>query len=139
MNITFSKSREEMDVEYIHAYLTQSYWNEGISLEKVQKCVDNSLNFGLFDDGKQIGYARVLTDFVRFSYLMDVFIEPKLQGKGYGKLLIQHVFEDEDIKELPGMLLATKDAHTLYEKFGFKRFSEENKNRFMIFKRNETE
>ncbi|MBP7499586.1 MAG: GNAT family N-acetyltransferase, partial [Chryseobacterium sp.] len=139
MNITFSKSREEMDVEYIHAYLTQSYWNEGITLEKVQKCVDNSLNFGLFDDGKQIGYARVLTDFVRFSYLMDVFIEPKLQGKGYGKLLIQHVFEDEDIKELPGMLLATKDAHTLYEKFGFKRFSEENKNRFMIFKRNETE
>ena len=139
MNITFSKSREEMDVEYIHAYLTESYWNEGISLEKVQKCVDNSLNFGLFDDGKQIGYARVLTDFVRFSYLMDVFIEPKLQGKGYGKLLIQHVFEDEDIKELPGMLLATKDAHTLYEKFGFKRFSEENKNRFMIFKRNETE
>ncbi len=128
-----------MDVEYIHAYLTQSYWNEGITLEKVQKCVDNSLNFGLFDDGKQIGYARVLTDFVRFSYLMDVFIEPKLQGKGYGKLLIQHVFEDEDIKELPGMLLATKDAHTLYEKFGFKRFSEENKNRFMIFKRNETE
>ena len=139
MNITLSKSREEMDVEYIHAYLTQSYWNEGITLEKVQKCVDNSLNFGLFDDGKQIGYARVLTDFVRFSYLMDVFIEPKLQGKGYGKLLIQHVFEDEDIKELPGMLLATKDAHTLYEKFGFKRFSEENKNRFMIFKRNETE
>ena len=139
MNITFSKSREEMDVEYIHAYLTQSYWNEGITLEKVQKCVDNSLNFGLFDDGKQIGYARVLTDFVRFSYLMDVFIEPKLQGKGYGKLLIQHVFEDEDIKQLPGMLLATKDAHTLYEKFGFKRFSEENKNRFMIFKRNETE
>ena len=139
MNITFSKSREEMDVEYIHSYLTQSYWNEGITLEKVQKCVDNSLNFGLFDDGKQIGYARVLTDFVRFSYLMDVFIEPKLQGKGYGKLLIQHVFEDEDIKELPGMLLATKDAHTLYEKFGFKRFSEENKNRFMIFKRNETE
>mgnify|MGYP003550153262 FL=1 len=139
MNITFSKSREEMDVEYIHAYLTQSYWNEGITLEKVQKCVDNSLNFGLFDDGKQIGYARVLTDFVRFAYLMGVFIEPKLQGKGYGKLLIQHVFEDEDIKELPGMLLATKDAHTLYEKFGFKRFSEENKNRFMIFKRNETE
>ena len=139
MNIVFSKKREEMDVEYIHAYLTQSYWNEGITLEKVQKCVDNSLNFGLFDDGKQIGYARVLTDFVRFSYLMDVFIEPKLQGKGYGKLLIQHVFEDEDIKELPGMLLATKDAHTLYEKFGFKRFSEENKNRFMIFKRNETE
>ena len=139
MNIVFSKKREEMDVKYIHAYLTESYWNEGISLEKVQKCVDNSLNFGLFDDGKQIGYARVLTDFVRFSYLMDVFIEPKLQGKGYGKLLIQHVFEDEDIKELPGMLLATKDAHTLYEKFGFKRFSEENKNRCMIFKRNETE
>jgi len=138
-NITFSKNKEEMDVVYIHAYLTQSYWNEGISLEKVQKCIDNSLNFGMFEDRKQIGYARVLTDFVRFSYLMDVFIDPKLQGKGYGKLLMEHIFEDEDIRQLPGMLLATKDAHALYEKFGFKRFSEENKNRFMIFKRNETE
>lgn len=138
MSITFSKSREEMNVGYIHAYLTKSYWNEGISLEKVKKCIDNSLNFGMFQDGKQIGYARVLTDFVRFSYLMDVFIEPKLQGRGYGKMLMEHIFEDEDISQLPGMLLATKDAHSLYEKFGFKRFSEENKNRFMIFKRNET-
>ncbi|SHJ98782.1 GNAT family N-acetyltransferase [Epilithonimonas mollis] len=138
MSITFSKSREEMNVGYIHAYLTKSYWNEGISLEKVKKCIDNSLNFGMFQDGKQIGYARVLTDFVQFSYLMDVFIEPKLQGRGYGKMLMEHIFEDEDISQLPGMLLATKDAHSLYEKFGFKRFSEENKNRFMIFKRNET-
>ncbi len=116
MSITFSKSREEMNVGYIHAYLTKSYWNEGISLEKVKKCIDNSLNFGMFQDGKQIGYARVLTDFVRFSYLMDVFIEPKLQGRGYGKMLMEHIFEDEDISQLPGMLLATKDAHSLYVK-----------------------
>ena len=139
MRITFSKNKEEMNVEYIHAYLTKSYWNEGISIEKVQKCIDNSINFGIFLDEKQIGYARVLTDFVRFAYLMDVFIGEDFQGKGYGKQLMKYLFEDEDIKQLPGMLLATKDAHTLYEKFGFKRFSEENKNRFMIFKRNETE
>ena len=121
-----------MDVEYIHSFLTKSYWNEGISLAKIQKCIDHSLNFGIFLEGKQIGYARVLTDFVRFSYLMDVFIDPQLQGKGYGKLLMTFILEDEDIKQLPGMLLATKDAHELYEKFGFKRFSEANKNRFMI-------
>lgn len=138
MSVTFSKSREDMDVEYIHSYLTKSYWNEGISLEKIKKGIDNSLNFGIFQDGYQIGYARVLTDFVRFSYLMDVFIEPKLQGKGYGKMLMEYIFEDEDISQLPGMLLATRDAHSLYEKFGFKRFSEENKNRFMIFKRSDT-
>lgn len=124
-----------MNVAYIHQFLTTSYWNEGISLEKVQKCIDNSLNFGIFLDGQQIGYARVLTDFVRFSYLMDVFIEPSLQGKGYGKDLIKYIFEDEDIKELPGMMLGTKDAHTLYEKYGFKRLSDEQKNRFMIFRR----
>ena len=135
MTITFSNKKEEMNVPYIHAYLTKSYWNEGISLEKIQKCIDNSLNFGLFLDGKQIGYARVLTDFVRFSYLMDVFIEPNLQGKGYGKLLMNYVLNDDEIKQLPGMLLATKDAHTLYEKFGFKRFSEADKNRFMILKK----
>lgn len=128
----YSKEKEEMDVEYIHSFLTKSYWNEGISLAKIQKCIDHSLNFGIFLEGKQIGYARVLTDFVRFSYLMDVFIDPQLQGKGYGKLLMTFILEDEDIKQLPGMLLATKDAHELYEKFGFKRFSEANKNRFMI-------
>ncbi len=136
MRITFSKNKEEMNVEYIHAYLTKSYWNEGISIEKVQKCIDNSINFGIFLDEKQIGYARVLTDFVRFAYLMDVFIGEDFQGKGYGKQLMKYLFEDEDIKQLPGMLLATKDAHTLYEKFGFKRFTDENKNRFMIFRRN---
>lgn len=135
MSITFSKNKEIMDVSYIHSFLTTTYWNEGISLEKIQKCIDNSVNFGMFLDGKQIGYARVLTDFVRFSYLMDVFIDPTLQGKGYGKMLMNYVLEDEEIKQVPGMLLATKDAHSLYEKYGFKRFSDENKNRFMIFKR----
>ena len=114
MRITFSKNKEEMNVEYIHAYLTKSYWNEGISIEKVQKCIDNSINFGIFLDEKQIGYARVLTDFVRFAYLMDVFIGEDFQGKGYGKQLMKYLFEDEDIKQLPGMLLATKDAHNLY-------------------------
>ena len=135
MSITFTNKKADMDVPYIHAYLTKSYWNEGISLEKVQKCIDNSLNFGIFLEEKQIGYARALTDFVRFAYLMDVFIDEDFQGNGYGKLLMKYLFEDEDIKQLPGMLLATKDAQTLYEKFGFKRFTEENKNRFMIFRR----
>ena len=134
MNIIFSNKKEEMNVGYIHQFLTESYWNQGISLEKVQKCIDNSLNFGLFLNGKQIGYARILTDFVRFAYLMDVFIEPNLQGKGYGKRLMEYVFEDENIKQLPGMLLATKDAHGVYEKFGFKRFGDEQKNKFMLYK-----
>ncbi len=135
LSITFSKNKNEMDVKYIHSYLTKSYWNEGISLEKVQKCIDNSLNFGMFLNGKQIGYARVLTDFVRFSYLMDVFIEPTLQGNGYGKRLMDSIFEDEEIKQLPAMMLGTKDAHGLYEKFGFKRFTDENKERFMMLKK----
>lgn len=135
MNITFSKYKEDMDVGYIHQFLTHSYWNEGVSLEKIQKCVDNSLNFGMFLDGKQIGYARVVTDFVRFSYLMDVFIDPDLQGKGYGKMLIKFILEDEDLSQVSGMMLGTKDAHTLYEQFGFKRLTEENRNKFMIYKK----
>ncbi|MFC6269089.1 GNAT family N-acetyltransferase [Frigoriflavimonas asaccharolytica] len=135
MEVIFAKTRNEMNVEYIHDYLTTSYWNKGITLEKVQKCIDNSLNFGIFINQKQIGYARVLTDFVRFAYLMDVFIDPNQQGRGYGKLLMEYVLEDEELKSLPGMLLATKDAHSLYEKFGFKKFTEENNSKFMILKR----
>lgn len=133
--LTFSRNTVDMDVKYIHAYLTKSYWSEGISLEKVQKCVDNSLNFGIFLNGKQVGYARVLTDFVRFAYLMDVFIDPDFQGKGFGKKLMSYVLEDDDIRSIPGMMLATKDAHTLYEQFGFQRFTIENSQRFMILKR----
>jgi N-acetylglutamate synthase-like GNAT family acetyltransferase len=135
MNITFSNKKEDMNVDYIHHFLTTSYWNKGISKEKVQKGIDNSLNFGFFLDNKQIGYARVLTDFVRFAYLMDVFIDPELQGNGYGQMLMKYIFSDENIKELPGMMLGTKDAHTLYEKFGFKKLSEEQKQRFMIYRK----
>lgn len=135
MNITFSNKKEDMDVDYIHNFLTQSYWNKGITNEKIRKGIDNSLNFGIFIDNRQIGYARVLTDFVRFAYLMDVFIDPDLQGKGYGQMLIKYIFSDEEIKKLPGMMLGTKDAHKLYEKFGFKRMTEEQKQRFMIYRK----
>jgi len=135
MNISFSKSKDEMDADYIHSFLTESYWSKGISREKVQKCIDNSLNFGIFLGGKQIGYARVLTDRVRFAYLMDVFIEPELQGKGYAQMLMKYIFSDKIIKELPSMMLGTKDAHSLYEKFGFKELTEEQKQRFMFYKK----
>ena len=127
MNIVFSKKREEMDVKYIHAYLTESYWNEGISLEKVQKCVDNSLNFGLFDDGKQIGYARVLTDFVRFSYLMDVFIAEEHRGKCYSSILIDNMMKEPQLQNIKIWRLATKDAHFLYRKFGFNELANPEK------------
>jgi len=124
-----------MDVDYIHSFLTESYWNKGISREKVQKCIDNSLNFGIFLGGKQIGYARIVTDCVRFAYLMDVFIEPELQGKGYAQMLMKYMFSDETIRELPSMMLATRDAHSLYEKFGFKELTDEQKQRFMFYKK----
>ena len=119
MRITFSKNKEEMNVEYIHAYLTKSYWNEGISIEKVQKCIDNSINFGIFLDEKQIGYARVLTDFVRFAYLMDVFIKEEHRGKGYSSILIENMMNEPKLKNIKIWRLATSDAHFLYRKFGF--------------------
>ena len=82
-------------------------------------CIRHSLNFGLYLSGKQIGYARVVTDYAVFAYLMDVFIAEAHRGKGYGKELIAAVLNHEDLKQMPTWRLATSDAHLLYEKFRF--------------------
>jgi len=86
--------------------------------EKVIRGIQNSLCFGLYKKGEQIGFARVVTDFARFAYLMDVFIIDSQKGKGYGKLLMNHIMQKEEI-HVDKWLLGTRDAHSLYAKFGF--------------------
>ena len=80
---------------------------------------NNSINFGLFHNKKQIAYARVMTDKVFFAYLLDVFVIKEYQGKGYSKLLIANILNFHELKKIDRWMLATKDAHSLYEKFGF--------------------
>ena len=119
MDIIISNDIQKLDIDFIHQFLTKSYWAEGRTKEEVLASIENSLNFGVFLDEKQIGFARVLTDHVVFAYVMDVFIIKEYRGKGFSKQLIKTVTEHPDLRQVKRWLLATKDAHGLYKQFGF--------------------
>ena len=107
------------NVEFIHAFLSKSYWAENIPLETVQRSIDNSLCFGVFHLGRQIGFARVITDKTTFGYLADVFIDEAYRGQGLSKWLMEEIMAHPDLQGLRRMMLATRDANGLYAKFGF--------------------
>jgi len=113
----------KLDFEIIHNWITNSYWAEGRSREIMRKVMNNSLNFGLFikesSSEKQIGFARVVTDYHTFAYLCDVIIDNAYRGRGMGKFLMDAVMNYPELKLMKRWLLFTKDAHKLYEKFGF--------------------
>lgn len=118
-NLIITSDKDKLDLEFITGFISQSYWAKGRSRETMQTCIDHSLNFGVFLDEKQIGYARVVTDYAQFAYLMDVFIDKAYQGKGYSRILMAHILETETLKAVKVWRLATSDAHGLYRKFGF--------------------
>jgi N-acetylglutamate synthase-like GNAT family acetyltransferase len=109
-----------LDIGAIHRFLAQSYWSPGIPLATVERAIENSLCFGVLVDGRQIGFARVITDKATFAYLADVYILPEHRGEGLSLRLMERIVQHPDLQGLRRLLLATKDAHTLYEKFGFK-------------------
>lgn len=115
----FSSNNEDMDLEAIFEFIKNSYWGNLRTFEEQKIAFDNSINFGLFKDGKQVAYARVMTDMIFFAYLLDVFVIEEEQGKGYSKILIDKVLTFQRLKDIDRWMLATKDAHSLYEKFGF--------------------
>ena len=119
--ITSDKNR--LDIAYITDFIAQTYWAKDRTMENMRTCIENSLNFGVFLAGKQIGYARVVTDYFQFAYLMDVFIDEKYRGKGYSKMLMKHILEYEPLKHIKMWRLATQDAHGLYKQFGFTELS----------------
>ena len=113
-----------MDLNFIHDYLcNQSYWAKERSLDLVKRSMDNSLCFGLFQDGRQVGFGRVATDYVVFAWLMDLFIDPDYRGQGLGKMLVKQIVEYPELQQVNGIGLRTEDAHQLYEEFGFERIS----------------
>jgi N-acetylglutamate synthase-like GNAT family acetyltransferase len=118
-DILYSTQREEMDLQLIFSFIKNSYWGNLRTFEEQKLAIEHSLNFGLFKEEKQIAFARVMTDRVFFAYLLDVFVIDQEQGKGYSKLLIDQILNDERLKHIDRWMLATKDAHSLYEKFGF--------------------
>jgi GNAT superfamily N-acetyltransferase len=116
-----STDKSKLDVEIIFDYLSnQSYWAKGRSIETIEKSIENSLCFGVYDNtNNQVGFARVVSDRAVFAWLMDVFILPSFQGKGLGKLLMASIMSCKDLQEVKKWGLGTKDAHGLYRKFGF--------------------
>jgi N-acetylglutamate synthase-like GNAT family acetyltransferase len=120
---TITTDKEKFDVDLIHSFLTNSYWAEGISREIIRRSIDGALCFGVFENNKQIGFARMITDKATFAYLADVFIIEEYRGRGLSKWLMQIVISHPDLQGLRRMMLATRDAHELYKKFGFIRLN----------------
>jgi GNAT superfamily N-acetyltransferase len=109
----------KLDLDAIHAYLTRSFWAEGIPKETVAKAIAHSLCFGLFDSVDQIGFARVVTDRATYAYLCDVYVLESHRGLGLGKWLIETVMAHPDLQGLRRFQLVTRDAHGLYSRHGF--------------------
>jgi GNAT superfamily N-acetyltransferase len=108
-----------LDVDAIHAFLTQSYWSPGIPRATVARAIANSLCFGVFWQGQQVGFARMVTDKTTFAYLCDVYVLEEHRGHGVSKQLMAHVMQHPDLQGLRRMMLATRDAHGLYTQYGF--------------------
>lgn len=117
-----STDKNKLDLRVIHDFLTnRSYWAKGRSLETVRRSVENSLCFGLYEEtDKLIGFARVVTDYAVFAYLMDVFILEDYRKRGLGRQLMNSIMQHPDLQGLQRFMLATDDAQGLYGKFGFK-------------------
>ena len=120
MDYTISTDKSLLNLSVIHHYLSNvSYWAKGINEAQVRKVINHSLCFGVYDKEQQIGFARVVTDYVRMAYLADVFIVKEYQGKGLGKQLIETIMSYPDLAECSRWMLLTKDAHGLYQQYGF--------------------
>ena len=125
--ITVSTDKNKLDVPFVQHFLKDIYWAAGRTIDEVQRTIDASFCFGIYLNEKQIGFARVVTDYVVFAYLMDVFITEEQRGKGYSSILIDTMMKEPQLQEVKIWRLATSDAHFLYEKFGFKALAHPEK------------
>ena len=111
-----------LNVDFVHEVIQNSYWGKERTKEQTIKTIENSFCFGMYSKSNDpIGFARVVTDSVFFGYIMDVIISKEWQGKGLGKKLVDFILNNEMIKSLQTIVLKTKDAQSLYEKYGFSK------------------
>jgi len=131
-NCFISTDVSKLNVDTIYQYLSEeSYWAKGIPRAVVEKSIANSLCFGVYSNDEQIGFARLVTDEATFAYLSDVFILPQHRGKGLSKFLMETIHAHPELQNLRRWWLGTKDAHGLYEQFGWTRITDEVAKRFM--------
>ena len=118
-----STDPEKLDRAMIHEFLAGSYWAKGIPREVVDRSIDGALCFGLSEDGRQIGFARVITDSATFAYLADVFVLESHRGQGLGTWLMESILAHPRLQGLRRWMLVTRDAHPLYRKVGFRELA----------------
>lgn len=121
-----STNSDLLDLPFITEFLSKrSYWAKGRSKEVIQKSVENSLCFGVYTtSNQQVGFARVITDYAVFGWIMDLFIVEEHRKKGLSKMLIKEMMEHSALQGLQKWGLNTKDAHALYEQFGFSKITQ---------------
>ncbi len=114
-----STDRSLLDLDVIHDFLSNCYWSKGIPREVVVRAIEHSLCFGMYESGRQIGFARAISDFATFAYIADVFILESHRGQGLSKWLMECIRRHPQLQGLRRWALATRDAHGLYAQFGF--------------------
>jgi GNAT superfamily N-acetyltransferase len=122
-NFTISTDRAKLDRPAIHEFLSASYWAKGIPREVVDRSIEDSLCFGVYDGGRQVGFARVITDFATFAYLADVYVLESHRRRGLAAWLMESILAHPRLQGLRRWMLVTRDAHPLYRKFGFRELA----------------
>lgn len=125
--IEISTDKNKLQIDLIHQFLTKSYWAKGRTIDEVKKSIEHCLCFGVYLDEKQIGFARIATDYTVFAYVMDVFILPEYQGNGYSKQLMSAINVEPRLQSCKVWMLKTADAHKLYKQFGYNELAQPEK------------
>jgi GNAT superfamily N-acetyltransferase len=119
-NLLISTDPARLDLDAITDMLSRAYWAKGRTREVIARYVEHSLVFGVYDGEKQIGLARIVSDYTTFAWLCDVFVREDYRGRGIGKWLMETILSHPELKGLRRFLLATRDAHDLYAQYGFR-------------------
>ena len=114
-----STDPDRIDLSVVHGFLSQSYWSPGLPVDVIRRGIENSICFGIYRGTHQVGFARVITDRATFAYLADVFVLETHRGLGLSKWLMECIMAHPDLQGLRRWMLATRDAHQLYSKYGF--------------------
>jgi GNAT superfamily N-acetyltransferase len=121
IELEISTDSSRLDIDWIYGFLSTSYWADGRPKSTVERSLENSLCFGAYMGNRQVSFGRIITDYAVFGFLADIFVAKEHRGKGVGRKLVETMINYPDIKDLKLMFLGTRDAHGLYEKFGFIR------------------
>lgn len=128
---TITTDKSKLSLDTVCAFLSRSHWAANRKRHTVAKSIENSLCYGVFWEDRQVAFARIVTDYCTYAYLCDVFVDEEYRGRGLSKWMMECIMSNPDLAELRRFTLATKDAHGLYEQFGFKSLSAEESRRFM--------